>query len=249
MRLAGLLLLGWLYALSACADEQAQHLHEIRTRSALLCSSALLYFNPAHKEPDSRVLAASYDSLNLLATRTVQLGQPEPMATHLGDMQRLFKDLERLPRQEAASYPLLLQQMLRLQRAMAAWATAQLRRDERAVGSLTQALRQQSLDMAHLLLDYQARSYPLAGEAFAWLAASERQALDQRLNQGFVSLRASDAALSEPLDAARKGYRFVRTRILASTVGQSSGGVEFYLARSVIDIDELAAQADVPMAE
>ncbi|MFI8608096.1 hypothetical protein ACIGFL_07145 [Pseudomonas sp. NPDC077649] len=248
MRLGGLLLLGWLYALSACADERAQHLHEIRTRSALLCSSALLYFNPAHKEPDSRALAASYDSLNLLATRTVQLGQPEPMATHLRDMQRLFKDLERLPRQEAASYPLLLQQMLRLQRAMAAWASSQLAQDELAVGSLTQALRQQSLDMAYLLLDYQARSYPLAGEAVAVLTASERQALDRRLNQGFVSLRATEAALAEPLDAARKGYRFVRTRILVSTTGQPSGGVEFYLARSVVDMDELAAQTDSPGA-
>lgn len=250
MRLGGLLLLGWIYAMGVCADEQArQQLHELRTRSALLCSSALLYFNPAHKEPDSRALAASYDSLNLLATRTVQLGQPEPMATHLRDMQRLFKDLERLPLRQAEQYPALLQQLLRLQREVDSWAAGQLAADGGGENSTAQALRQQSLDMAHLLLDYQARSYPLAGEAFAWLAASERQALDQRLNQGFVSLRATEAALAEPLGAARQGYRFVRTRILASTAGQPSGGVEFYLARSVVDIDELAAQADSPTVE
>ena len=94
MRLVALLLLGWLYALEAGADPQVrQHLHELRTRSALLCASALLHFNPQQQAQDGRALASSYDSLNLLATRAVQLGQPEPLASQLGDMQRLFKAL------------------------------------------------------------------------------------------------------------------------------------------------------------
>ena len=162
MRLAAWLLLGWLITLEAGADEQArQQLHELRTRSALLCSSALLHFHPHLQTQDSRPLAASYDSLNLLATRAVQLGQPEPLATQLRDMQRLFKELERLPRADAAQYPPLLAQLLQRQRHMDAWASERLMREGAAQKPVAQQLRRQSLGMARLLLDHQARGYPL----------------------------------------------------------------------------------------
>jgi len=242
MRLGALLLLGWLYAMNAGADEQVQqHLHELRTRSSLLCSSALLYFNPALEAQDSRALASSYDSLNLLATRVVQLGQPEPVAAHLRDMQRLFKDLERLPRQQAEQYPPLLLRLLRLQREMEVWAEQQLAEDG-AAATTAQLLRQRSRDMARLLLDYQARSYPFIDGEYQGLAQAERQTLDQDLQQGLRRLQDADATQAEALGRVHKGYRFVRSQILANRPRESSGGVEFYLARGIVDLDELAAQ-------
>lgn len=239
MRLVALLLLGWLYALEAGADPQVrQHLHELRTRSALLCASALLHFNPQQQAQDGRALASSYDSLNLLATRAVQLGQPEPLASQLGDMQRLFKALERLPRADAAQYPELLSQLLQRQQEMAAWAGEQLAREATTADAATQMLQRQSLAMARLLLDYQARGYPFSSP-YQGLTASEREALDQVLDSGFREL--GEAGLGEALASVRKGYRFVRAQLLASRPRSSSGGVEFYLARGVIDMDELAA--------
>ncbi|MDG9924429.1 MULTISPECIES: hypothetical protein [unclassified Pseudomonas] len=241
MRLGALLLLGWLYAMNAVADEQVQqHLHELRTRSSLLCSSALLYFNPALEAQDSRALASSYDSLNLLATRVVQLGQPEPVLTQLRDMQRLFKDLERLPRQQAQQYPPLLLRLLRVQREMDVWADQQLAAGGAA--ATPAQLRQHSLGMARLLLDYQARSYPFVDGEYQGLAQAERQALDQDLQQGLRQLQEADAAQAETLGRVRKGYRFVRSQILANAPRESSGGVEFYLARGIVDLDELAVQ-------
>lgn len=241
MRLVALLLLGWLYALGASADERVrQHLHEIHTRSALLCASALLHFNPQQQTQDGRALASSYDSLNLLATRAVQLGQPEPLASQLGDMQRLFKALERLPRADAAQYPELLSQLLQRQQEMAAWAGEQLARDATTADAATQMLQRQSLAMARLLLDYQARGYPFASP-YQGLTASEREALDFELESGFRDLDEAGAAQAEALASVRKGYRFVRAQLLASRPRPSSGGVEFYLARGVIDMDELAA--------
>lgn len=244
MRLVALLLLGWLYALEAGADPQVrQHLHELRTRSALLCASALLHFNPQQQAQDARALASSYDSLNLLATRVVQLGQPEPLAAQLSDMQRLFKVLERLPRADAGQYPALLTQLLQRQQAMAYWAGERLAHEAAAARPATELLQQQSLAMARLLLDYQARGYPFASP-YQGLTASEREALDLDLDSGFREL--GEAGLTETLDSVRKGYRFIRSQLLASRPRPSSGGVEFYLARGVIDMDELAAAAPEP---
>lgn len=248
MRLAGLLLLGWLYVLDASADQLVrQHLHEIRTRSALLCASALLHFNPHREAQDARALASSYDSLNLLATRAVQLGQPEPLATQLHDMQRLFKDLERLPRGEAATYPQLLGQLLQRQRDVDAWAAEQMAKLGTPQPVTARQLRWRSLAMAQLLLAYQARGYPFASP-YTGLAAGEREALDRDLNTAFGTADGVDAAAQATLASVRKGYRFVRSQLLASRPRPTSGGVEFYVARGVIDLDELAALADGSVA-
>lgn len=246
MRLGGLLLLIWLYAMTACANEQErQYLHEIRTRSALVCSSALLYFNPALKAPDVRALASSYESLNLLGARSVQLGRPELLAALVSDMQHLFKDLERLPRQEAAQYPRLLVQLLQLQRDMDTWAGKQLSTGGIVGNSVAQTLRQQSLAMARLLLDYQVRTYPFASGEFQGLTTTERQALDRDLNEGLQYINDADASLAGVISAVHRSYRFVRSQVLASQPRQSVGGVEFYLSRGVIDMDELVAQASI----
>lgn len=240
MRVGVLLLLCWVFPV--WADEQRmQFLHELRTRSHLLCSSAMLYFNPAIKLPDQRALAASYDSLNLLTTRTVQLEQPQEMANNLRDMQRLLKTLERMPQQNAGQYPELLMQLLQTQRLMDAWAAERLLQQGEVENASVHALYQQSLEMARLLLDYQASRYPFPVGGYQRLSMDQLQALDRDISERFERLNA-DATLAASLAGVYRNYRFVRAQFLANDIQNSSGGIEFYLARSIIDIDELAAQ-------
>lgn len=97
--------------------------------------------------------------------------------------------------------------------------------------------------MARLLLDYQARSYPFIDGEYQGLAQAERQTLDQDLQQGLRQLQDADAAQAEALGRVHKGYRFVRSQILANRPRESSGSVELYLVRGIVDLDELAAQA------
>jgi hypothetical protein len=96
---AGILLLLWiLFPAGAMANDQTLQLfHEVRTRSYLLCSSAMLYFSPAIKLPDPRALISNYDSLMLLQTRTVQLGQPPYLVEIQRSMQGLMEALEQIP--------------------------------------------------------------------------------------------------------------------------------------------------------
>lgn len=242
MRVGMLLLLCCVFPVNAGAEGQrVQLLHEVRTRSHLLCSSALLYFSSALRSPDTRVLASSYDSLNLLATRTVQLEQPETMVEALGDMQRLFRALERMPRQDAGRYPELLMQLLQAQRAMDDWAAEQLLQQAEEVDAGLRVLHQQSLEMARLLLDYQASRYPFAAGRYQRLSMDQRQTLDRDISERFVRLT-GNAQLATGLAEVYRNYRFVRAQFLANDVQNPSGGIEFYLARSIIDLDELAAQ-------
>lgn len=242
---AGILLLLWImFPAGAMANDQTlQLLHEIRTRSYLLCSSAMLYFSPAIKLPDPRALISNYDSLMLLQTRTVQLGQPPYLVEIQRSMQDLMEALEQIPRQDAEQYPEKIMALLKLQRQADAWADQQYHQLSGATSETTRALHQQSLSMARLLLNYQARSYPLPAGGFVGMSDAELEAQDRAINERFGHLIKQHGEFMKTLDGVRKNYRFVRAQLLDKNAHQSSGGIEFYLTRSIIDMDELAIQA------
>lgn len=239
MRVVVLLL--WLLGVAdALAEGPAlQALHEIRTRGYLLCSSALLYYDPANKTPDPRALASSYGSLVLLQTRTVQLGQPPQLVDIQRGLQAVMTALEQMPRRDAEHYPERLARLLQVQRQGESWAAEQYRKLGGAAPQTVRELHRQSLDMARLLLDFQARAYPLVDGAYSRMDSARRATLDRRIGQRFERL-VLPGELAGSLGDVRNNYRFVRARLLDDRGRRPSGGIEFYLARSIIDLDELA---------
>lgn len=91
MRSALFLLLCTLCSFARADAQSLQYLHEVSTRAYLLCSSAMAYFNPQDHMPDPRSLAASFDNLNNLETRMVQLGRPPELLEQLNGMRAIFK--------------------------------------------------------------------------------------------------------------------------------------------------------------
>lgn len=243
MRAGTFLLLWILFPARTMADDQTlQFLHEIRTRSYLLCASAMLYFNPAIKVPDPRALASNYDSLMLLQTRTVQLGLPPDLVKTQRRMQEQMNALERMPAQNSEQYPEKVMALLKLQRQADAWADEQYQPQGGATFGGAREVHQQSLDMARMLLNYEARSYPLPAGGFVGMGDAELEAQDRAINERFGRLIEQYGEFAKSFEDVRQNYRFVRAQLLGKNAHQSSGGIEFYLTRSIIDMDELAIQ-------
>lgn len=250
MRVVILGLLCWTGASCAWADGQTQQLlHEVRTRSHLLCSSAMLYFNPDIQSPDHRALASYFDNLARLQTRTVQLGQPATMVAYQRDLQAMLKSLEQLPKDSSAQYPGKISRLLQLHHQADAWAEQQYRLE--TPDADISGLHSQSLNLAKMLLDYQERSYPMPGEEGRGMNTAELAELDLAINERFGDLINQSPDSAATIAGIRKNYRFVRSMLLDTTEQRASGGIEFYLARSIVDLDELAALrlAEVDMAQ
>lgn len=224
----------------------AGKLSEIRSRSQLMCASAMLYFNPAERTPDPRGLNATFEHLNIMETYVVQLGQPEALVQPLRAMKEVFETLDRLPPAERERYPELIQRMLghqqQLQQA-ASTAYASTEPDPAAAD-----LEAQSKALATMLLDYQVRLYPLPQKAGLTLTPQQAKELDQVIEQRFETLLARHAEHAEVLSKAKASYLFVRPQLqrVASGGKAGSGGAEFYLNRASVDLDELAVEVLTP---
>ncbi|CAD5107439.1 hypothetical protein [Zestomonas carbonaria] len=232
-------LLCLLYPLLACGEaSDAQRLNELGSRSRLLCASAMAYFDPREREPDSRGLTTVYHQLMTLETLVVQLGSPESLRRPLLTMKGLFETLEGLPRQQAAQFPPLVRQLLVAGGTLrqAAEATAAGLPDEPWAGELGA----QSQAIATLLLDYQLRGYPLPEPQPFALGTDEVRRLDAEVGQRFERLQARYPQRAGELGKIDNTYRFVRSQLREGN-GRLSGGAGFYLARAISDLDELAA--------
>lgn len=224
------------------ADAQSlQYLHEVSTRSYLLCSSAMAYFNPRDPMPDPRSLAAYFDNLNNLETRMVQLGQPAELLTPLNGMRRIFKQLDNTQGSNPSLYPDKIRQLLELnQRMQATVATAYLAELQANPSSMA-LLNEQSQSIARLLMDYQLRRYPLAEKAGFGIDRKQLQSISEAIDGRFSLLLKNYPNHVAALDTVRKNYQFVRAQLL-QVAGRQSGGAEFYITRSVIDLNELAME-------
>ncbi|MCY1282948.1 hypothetical protein D9M68_432910 [compost metagenome] len=220
-------------------DRSAQQLSELGSRSQLLCASALLYFNPQEREPDPRGLPAVFYHLQSLDTTIVQLGQPAKLVQPLRVMQRLFAELDGLPRSQRQRYPQLVQELLQQQHKLRQAAVELQAPLSPAEVETRLPLNAQSNALASLLLDYQLRHYPLPEQTQPPMSAEALQALDRSIVQGFDALLTNYPAHVEELRKIKSSYQFVRSELQQST-SQTHGGAEFYLGRAVTDLDELA---------
>lgn len=232
--LCALLSLICLASPAVLADARSnQQLSELISRSRLLCASALLYFDPLQRNLDPRGLTAVYYHLNSLDTLVVQLGQPAALLAPLTALKATFTRLDRLPPAERQRYPELLDQLLGQQRQLQEAAAA-------AAGPGGHLLQLQSRDLAQLLLDYQLRHYHWPQPRADLLAQAQREQLDQAIGQRFSQLEQAQPEQFAALKAIRGHYLFVRKQLHGTSQG-AGGGVEFYLSRAVLDLDELAA--------
>lgn len=241
MRSALFLLLCTLCSFARADAQSLQYLHEVSTRAYLLCSSAMAYFNPQDHMPDPRILAASFDNLNNLETRMVQLGQPPELQEQLNGMRAIFKHLDNPQGSESSLYPDKIRQLLGLnQQTQAAVATA-YKAELQATPASMELLNEQSQSIASLLMDYQLRRYPLADKSGFGIDQNQLQSISAAIDGRFGQLMKKYPDRVAVLDKVRKNYQFVRSQLL-QIKGRQNGGAEFYISRSVIDLNELAME-------
>ena len=228
--------------LQAQADQRsALQLSELDSRSQLLGTSAMLYFDPKERTPDPRLLTSVFQHLQILKTDVQQLGQPPELAGPVQSMQQVFSQLEALPAARRKEYPLLVRQLLVQQQALREAASAAYAREQGELPVEASALLfgEQSRALTSFLFDYQLRHYPVTDKAQWLLSAEQLQALDQGIEARFSRLREQHAVHAEALDKIHTSYQFVRAQLQKSGK-RANGGAEFYLGRAVIDLDELA---------
>lgn len=219
-----------------------QYLHDIRTNGYLLCASSMLYFNPAEKTQDPRALTGSFGSLTQLDTRVVQLGQPAQLAEIEQLMRAEFKALDSILRGNSQAYPARILTLLQLQSRLDAWGREHYQQAQQGAPLLVTTLHQQSLEMAQLLLDYQIRQYPLPAGAPVTLTQAQREQLDRNITERFELLLGQYSAQAGELNRVRSSYRFVRAQLLGDETFRAKGGADFYIARNISDLDEMAMQ-------
>lgn len=227
------------HSLLALGDAQdVQRLSEIGARSRLLCASAMAYFDPQEREPDSRGLTSVYYQLNTLDTLAVQLGNPESLRRPLRELRSTFETLDAMSRQQAEQFPALVRQLL------VSGAALQQAAAEAAVGlpeqPWTQQLGAQGQAIATLLMDYQLRGYPLPEPQPFALSHEEVLRLDAEVSQRFAQLQTNFPAQAGELGKIDNTYRFVRNQLRQGN-GHLSGGAGFYLARAISDLAEMAS--------
>ncbi|WP_137819656.1 hypothetical protein [Pseudomonas sp. 2FG] len=237
-----LIALSLLVSSLVAASERAQRYHELQSQAYLLCANALMYFEAQGGPPDPGHLAAYQGALSRLDGLTRQLGQPPELSQPLDEISALLSELEQLPRSEAPLYPARLIALLGAHEQLESRAAQHYRQLEPEVPARVRLLHRQSQALGRLLLQAQARSARVLGVYSVALSAAEFAAMDEGINQGFASLLAELPEHAERLQKQQRSFRFVRGQLLSSDFGKSIASAEPYVARSMLELDQLAAQ-------
>jgi lauroyl/myristoyl acyltransferase len=131
---------------------------------------------------------------------------------------------------------------LQLQSRLDAWGREHYQQAQQGAPLLVTTLHQQSLEMAQLLLDDQGRQYPLPAGAPVTLTQAQREQLDRSITARFELLLGQYPAQAGELNRVRSSYRFVRAQLLGDEMFRAKGGADFYIARNISDLDEMAMQ-------
>lgn len=246
MRSALFLILAFCSSFASADILFVQHLNEIKTSSNLYAASSMVYFNPKDRTPDERTLIAAFAALNQMDTRVRQLGSPPDIDTMLIEMNSIFSELDKTKRSQSAIYPERVLRILQLNKDMQAAVDKAYQAELEATPSPLVMLNQQSEGIAALLMDYQLRRYPLEDEQKAAFAMDPAQlpVLDQKLDANFKELIKKYPANADYLEPAYRNYRFVRKQLLQSK-GRPNGGAEFYMTRTIVDLNDLGSMLAV----
>lgn len=229
----------WLLSFYAWSnDSRAQKLSEVISQTDLLGASALAYFNTDQRSRDERSLTSAYSSLYTLEMCMAHQGHPADQTQPLAQIKALLAQLEALPSAQRERYPELLSALLIEQKKLREAAASAYATSRAQLSNLTHMLSEQSHDLSRLHLDYQIRHSPKLEAATPTLSVSEREALVAIVDQRFKVLRAELAEHSEFLGKTNAQYRFVRSQLISSG-SRLQTGVEFYLGRVVLDLQEL----------
>ena len=241
MRSALLLILAFCCSFARADIQSIQYLHEVSNNAYLFTASMMVYFNPKDRTPDERSLTAAFGAINVMDTKITQLGNTSDMRTPLDEMNSIFLTLEKTKRRDSAIFPEKIQRVLelnkQLQDAVAKTYNAEMTANPSPMG----LLNEQSQTIARLLMDYQLRRYPLEDKTAVALDPAQLPAIDKQIDENFALLIKKYPANADYLEPAYKNYRFVRKQLLQSK-GRPNGGAEFYITRTVIDLDDLATQ-------
>ena len=242
MRSALFLILAFCCSFARAGLLEIQHLNEIRTNSDLYAASMMVYFNPKDRTPDERSLAAAFQAVVIMDTKINQVDNPLAMRDPYEEMNQILKKLERTKRSESDTFPSIILRVLQLNKDMQAAVDEAYRAELTATQTPLNLLNNQSYDIARLLMDYQLRRYPLDDEQKAPFRIDPAQlpALDKKIDDTFVVLLEKRPENADYLDPAYRNYRFVRKQLLQSK-GRPNGGAEFYMTRTVIDLNDLGA--------
>jgi len=239
MRTALFLILFSLASLVRADTNSLQYMHEASTRANLVITSAMVSFNPDDRFPDPRSLNAYFDGLYVISTKITQLGQPEELMVPYKGMETVFRSLDETARKDAAVYPEKIKELLMLNKQLQDALLASFKTGLEATPSKVLPLYEQSQAISRLLYDYQLRRYPLEDKTGLVLEQAEIEALDAEILKRFETLGKSYPTHEEYIEKVRKNYKFVRSQLLQAK-GRPTGGAEFYMTRSVIDLNDFA---------
>lgn len=241
MRSALLFILAFCCSFARADIQSIQYLHEVSNNAYLFTASMMVYFNPKDRTPDERSLTAAFGAINVMDTKVTQLGNPPEMRKPLDEMNSIFLTLEKTKRAQSAIFPEKIQRVLQLNKQLQDAVAKSYNAEMTANPSPMGLLNEQSQTIAHLLMDYQLRRYPLEDKTAFALDPAQLPVIDQQIDENFVLLIKKYPANADYLEPAYKNYRFVRKQLLQSK-GRPNGGAEFYITRTVIDLDDLALQ-------
>lgn len=242
MRSALFLILVFCCSFARADLSSIQYLNEVRTNSDLYAASMMVYYNPKDRTPDERSLAAAFQALVLVEAKVNQLSNPPAMYSAYKEMLGILRLLEKTKRSQSAIFPENILRLLQLNKDMQAAVDEAYKAEMAATPSPIAMLYTQSHDIASLLMDYQLRRYPLDEEQKAPFRIDPEQlpALDAEIESNFTKLLKEYPDNADYLAPADKNYRFVRKQLLQSK-GRPNGGAEFYMTRTVIDLNDLGA--------
>lgn len=239
MRNGLLIIVLWVLSCSVWAnDSSAQKLSEVISQADLLGASAVAYFNTDLRSRDERSLTAAYSSLYTLEMCMAHQDHPADQAQPLAEIKALLAQLEALPSAQRERFPEMLSALLIEQKKLREAAASVYAISRAQLSNLTQTLSEQSHDLSRLHLDYQIRHAPKVAAAMPTLSVFEREALVAVIDERFKVLQAELPEHSEFLGKTNAQYRFVRSQLI-SPDGRLQTGVEFYLSRVVLDLQEL----------
>jgi hypothetical protein len=241
MRSALLLILAFCCSFARADIQSIQYLHEVSNNAYLFTASMMVYFNPKDRTPDERSLTSAFGAINVMDTKINQLGNPPDMRKPLDEMNSIFLMLEKTKRAESAIFPEKIHRVLELNKQLQEAVAKTYNAEMTASPSPSGLLNEQSQTIAHLLMDYQLRRYPLEDKSAFALDPVQLPVIDQQIDENFNLLIKKYPANADYLEPAYKNYRFVRKQLLQSK-GRPNGGAEFYITRTVIDLDDLALQ-------